>query len=131
MVFQVVSQPDAHPEAAADCGRLRSEFVVRVSGKVRRRKDPNPRIPSGNLELAVTSVDLLNVLSKQIPFLPSEDEKLSEETRLRHRILDLRCFKIIQAVGCKLSRSPGVHDSFAKMLGAMQTHVSLRAQSII
>lgn len=93
--LQVVSQPDEHPQAAAECGKLRSEYVVQIKGKVRKRKDPNPRIPSGDLELAVTDVRLLNALGRQIPFLPSEEEKLSEETRLRHRILDLRC-KITQ-----------------------------------
>ena len=86
----MVSQPDEHREAAAACGRLRSEFVVQIKGTVRKRKDPNPRIPSGHLELAVTEVDVLNTLSKQLPFLPSEEEKLGEETRLRHRVLDLR-----------------------------------------
>jgi len=50
---QVVSQPDDFPEAAAECRRLRSEYVVQVQGLIRLRKDPNPRMASGNLELAV------------------------------------------------------------------------------
>lgn len=89
--MQAVSDPGQHPETAAACGRLRSEYVVQVQGRVRMRKDPNPRIPSGYLEMAVTRVNVLNVISRPLPFLPSEDGQLGEETRLRHRILDLRC----------------------------------------
>ena len=40
--------------------------------------------------MAVTQVDVLNVLGKPLPFLPGEDGQIGEETRLRHRILDLR-----------------------------------------
>lgn len=89
--MQVVSQPDEFPEAAAECQRLRAEYVVQVEGRVRLRKDPNPRIPTGKLELEVENVKLLNAVSRKLPFLPAdEDGALGEETRLRHRVLDLR-----------------------------------------
>ena len=87
---QVVSQPDDFPEAAGDCQRMRNENVVRIIGKVRQRKDPNPNLPSGFLELAVEDVQILNTVSQKLPFLPGEEGQLSEETRLRNRVLDLR-----------------------------------------
>ena len=87
---QVVSQPDEFSEAAALCQRMRNENVVKIVGKVRQRQDPNPDLPSGNLELAVEDVQILNTVSQKMPFLPGDDVQLSEETRLRNRILDLR-----------------------------------------
>ena len=48
---QVVSSPSEYPEAAAAMERARSEYVVRVAGTLRRRKDPNPQLPTGAMEL--------------------------------------------------------------------------------
>ena len=87
---QVVSQPDEFSEAAGLCQRMRNENVVKIVGKVRQRQDPNPDLPSGTLELAVEDVQILNTVSQKMPFLPGDDVQLSEETRLRNRILDLR-----------------------------------------
>lgn len=87
----MVSQPDEFPAAAAACQRLRPEYVVRVEGTVRLRKDPNLRIPTGKLEVAVESVTLLNAVTRKLPFLPADDDAPpGEETRLRNRVLDLR-----------------------------------------
>ena len=92
LVYQVVSQPDEFPDAAAACQRLRTENVIQISGTVRLRKDPNPGIPTGTLELAVEVVTLLNTVSQKLPFLPADETNVpGEETRLRHRVLDLRC----------------------------------------
>lgn len=89
--LQAVSQPDAFPEAAAQCQQMRNENVVQITGKVRKRQDPNPRIPSGYLELAVESVAILNTVEQKLPFLPADDSAhLGEESRLRNRVLDLR-----------------------------------------
>lgn len=89
-LVQVVSQPDAFPEAASQCQRMRTENVVKVVGKIRKRQDPNPRIPSGYYELAVEDVEILNTVSQMLPFLPAEETVVGEETRLRNRVLDLR-----------------------------------------
>ncbi len=56
--MQVVSLPDAFPEAAAACQKLHSEWVVRIEGTLRKRKDPNPRIPTGDVELAVEKLQV-------------------------------------------------------------------------
>lgn len=73
------------PEAR-ELGR---EDVIRVSGTVVRRENPNPHLPTGEVEVAVEHLEIL-AKSKPLPFLPDEDVKASEETRLRYRFLDLR-----------------------------------------
>jgi hypothetical protein len=48
---QVVSSPGEFPAAARALERVRAEYVVRVAGTLRRRKDPNPQLPTGAVEL--------------------------------------------------------------------------------
>jgi len=68
---------------------LSREDVIRVVGTVVRRENPNPGLPTGNVEVAVETLEIL-AKSKPLPFLPEEEVKASEETRLRYRFLDLR-----------------------------------------
>jgi len=68
---------------------LSREDVIRVAGTVVRRENPNPGLPTGNVEVAVETLEIL-AKSKPLPFLPEEEVKASEETRLRYRFLDLR-----------------------------------------
>ncbi len=71
--------------------KIRSEYVVRIEGNIRARKDPNKKIPTGMVELEADAVTILNAVSSKLPFLPAEDSiQLSEEVRLKHRVLDLR-----------------------------------------
>lgn len=71
---------------ARELGR---EDVIRVTGTVVRRENPNPALPTGQVEVAVESLEIL-AKSKPLPFVPDEDVKASDETRLRYRFLDLR-----------------------------------------
>src|SRR2546425_333960 len=86
---QVVCHPDraAAFEAAE---RVRNEFVLRVTGNVRRRPEGmvNPELRSGEIEVLAHEVEVLNP-SAPLPF-QLDDENLSELTRLTHRVLDLR-----------------------------------------
>jgi aspartyl-tRNA synthetase len=86
---QVVFNPE-RKEAFAIAERVRNEFVLRVTGKVRRRPEGtvNPNLPSGEVEVVVDEVELLNP-SVTPPFQLDEDN-LSETVRLEHRVLDLR-----------------------------------------
>jgi aspartyl-tRNA synthetase len=70
--------------------RVRGEFVLRVTGKVRRRPagTVNPELPTGEVELVAQEVEILNA-SATPPFQIDEDN-LAEETRLAYRVLDLR-----------------------------------------
>ena len=92
-VVQVASNPDvAAAYEAADA--LRSEYVVKVVGSVRRRPDEslNPKLPTGDVEIYADRIEVLNAVSKQLPFQVSalEGETVREELRLKYRYLDLR-----------------------------------------
>jgi aspartyl-tRNA synthetase len=86
---QVVCDPD-RKDAFHVAERVRSEYVLRVTGKVRRRPagTVNPELPSGEVEVLAHEVEVLNP-SAPPPFQIDEDN-LAEETRLQHRVLDLR-----------------------------------------
>ena len=71
-VVQVVSA-DGDDERASALGRLRAEYVVCVRGAVRARKDPNPNMATGEVELVAEEVTLLNTVSGSLPFLPADD----------------------------------------------------------
>lgn len=66
-------------------------YVVRASGIVRRRPDDmiNPEMPTGSIEVEVTDLEILNT-TPPLPFLPEDEVKIQEETRLVWRFLDLR-----------------------------------------
>lgn len=51
----MVGDPE-HPNALDGLEKVRNEYVVRIGGTLRRRKDPNPRLPTGNLELVAEKV---------------------------------------------------------------------------
>src|SRR3974390_882731 len=73
---------------------LRSECVIRVTGKVRQRPSGtnNPKIATGEVEVAVSAVELLNA-AEVLPFPVDDPEvaaKVNEELRLKYRYLDLR-----------------------------------------
>ncbi len=71
--------------------RLRSEFVVGVVGKVRRRapETVNPKLPTGEVEIVVKQLAVLNE-AKTPPFPVADDTPVSEDVRLKYRYLDLR-----------------------------------------
>jgi aspartyl-tRNA synthetase len=86
---QVVCDPDRQ-EAFRIAERVRSEFVLRVTGRVRRRPAGtiNPELPTGEVEVLAHEVEILNP-SAPPPFQLDEDN-LSETVRLENRVLDLR-----------------------------------------
>ena len=73
-------------EKARSLGR---EFVVRVEGKVIERASKNANIPTGEVEVEVTTLDILNA-SKVPPFTIEEETDGGEELRMKYRYLDLR-----------------------------------------
>jgi aspartyl-tRNA synthetase len=88
-IVQVVCDPD-NPETFKTADRLRSEYVIRVVGKVRRRPEGtvNPNLASGEIELLAGSIEIFN--ASQTPAFQMDDEDLSENVRLENRVLDLR-----------------------------------------
>ena len=86
---QIVCDPD-RAEAFAAAERVRGEYVLRVTGKVRRRPagTTNAELRSGEIEVLAHEVEVLNP-SAPPPF-QLDDDNLSEITRLTHRVIDLR-----------------------------------------
>lgn len=80
------------PPSMTDSDKLRSEFVVKVEGIVRKRPEGmiNKKIASGEIELEAQNVEILSQ-SEVPPFTPeSSDDAVLESTRLKYRYLDLR-----------------------------------------
>jgi aspartyl-tRNA synthetase len=68
---------------------LGREFVIKVSGKVIERSNKNLKIPTGEIEIAATDLEVLNS-SKVPPFLIEDETDGGEELRAKYRYLDLR-----------------------------------------
>ena len=93
-ITQLVFNPDAADTTAPvfhTAAELRSEFVIGVQGIVRLRPPgtTNDKLATGDVEVAVSSVEILN-RSETPPFVIAAEEEPSEEVRLRYRYLDLR-----------------------------------------
>ena len=89
-VVQIVGNPDTNPGAQV-LQNARSEWVLQVTGQVRRRPAgaENPNLPTGEIEVDVTACEVLNP-AKPLPFMISKDEDTEESVRLKYRYLDLR-----------------------------------------
>jgi aspartyl-tRNA synthetase len=87
-LLQIVFDPDA-AAIFKEAERLRSEFVIKVKGRVRERPagTVNPNLASGRVELLAQEIEVLN-RSEPLPF--QLDETVGEEVRLKYRYLDLR-----------------------------------------
>ncbi len=88
-ISQIVIDPDT-PEAFAIAETVRNEFVLKVVCKVRARPEGtvNPNIPTGEVEMLASEIEVLNQ-SLTPPFM-LDDDNLSEMVRLEHRYIDLR-----------------------------------------
>ncbi|MGD1918385.1 MAG: aspartate--tRNA ligase [Pleurocapsa sp.] len=91
---QIVSDPQRTPQSYADAESLRSEYVIKAVGKVSQRppESLNDKLPTGQVEIYAESIEVLNAVSKQLPFqvTTADTENVGEKLRLKHRYLDLR-----------------------------------------
>ena len=89
-LVQVVCDPD-RADMFATAESIRNEYVLRVTGKVRRRPagTENPNLVSGEIEVLCHDIEVLNA-SVTPPFQIDDDSNLSETVRLTHRVIDLR-----------------------------------------
>ncbi len=88
---QVVFNPEAAGEIHDMAGDLRSEYVIAVRGRVRRRPEgtENPAMDTGEVEVVAEDLLLLSP-SRPLPFEVVEADKVDENLRLKYRFLDLR-----------------------------------------
>ena len=100
----IVNEQFPEPEQVKKIGR---EYVLRVSGKVVKRSNPNPDLYTGWVELLAAEIDIL-AESEVPPFFLEERQEISEELRFKYRYLDLRSqrhqrnFKIHSDVNLKI-----------------------------
>ncbi|AOT01276.1 MULTISPECIES: aspartate--tRNA ligase [Exiguobacterium] len=88
-IVQIVFQPE-NEQAHRLAESIRSEYVLDIKGHVIARENPNPNIPTGQVEVVADEVVILNA-AKMTPFPISEEaEQTSEDLRLKYRYLDLR-----------------------------------------
>jgi aspartyl-tRNA synthetase len=94
---QAVADPDSPAFKIAET--LRSEWVVRIDGKVRRRPDgtENAELPTGAVEVYITEIEVLGPAG-ELPLPVFGDQEYPEETRLKYRFLDLRRDKLHQNI---------------------------------
>jgi aspartyl-tRNA synthetase len=90
-VAQVVFNHELNAAVHKKAEELRNEFVIAAIGTVKKRDADtiNPNIPTGEVELVVDELRILNV-SKPLPFLPGDTVLANEEMRLKYRYIDLR-----------------------------------------
>jgi aspartyl-tRNA synthetase len=86
---QCVADPDSPAFKAVEA--LRSEWVVRIEGRVRKRPDgtDNPELPTGAVEVFVSEVEVLGPAG-ELPMPVAGEQEYPEEIRLKYRFLDLR-----------------------------------------
>jgi aspartyl-tRNA synthetase len=94
---QCVVDPDS--PAFGEAEKLRSEFVIRVDGRVRKRPPgtENPEMPTGLVEVYVQEIEVLGPAG-DVPLPVFGDQPYPEDTRLRYRFLDLRREKLHQNI---------------------------------
>ena len=88
---QVVFNPEINAEVHAKAHGIRSEWVLAIRGIVEGRPDGmrNPKLPTGEIEVRVLELRILNQ-SKTPPFPLDEETEISETLRLKYRYIDLR-----------------------------------------
>ncbi|OAM75725.1 aspartate--tRNA ligase [Devosia elaeis] len=92
-ITQCVIDPDSAAFAQAE--KVRSEWVLRIDGEVKRRDDAavNPNIPTGAIEIFIREIEVLSA-AKELPLPVFGDAEYPEDIRLRYRFLDLRREKL-------------------------------------
>ncbi len=90
-LVQIVTNADLFPKAHQAMIPVRSEWVIQIEGLVRERPDgmKNPEISTGEIEVEVQAVKILNP-AKTPPIYINKEEEIDEQVRLRYRYLDLR-----------------------------------------
>lgn len=110
-VIQLVINPDA-TDAFSLAESVRDEYVLSVTGVIKERDDAlkNPHIPTGNIEVVVSELLLLNK-SEPLPVAVQDDgQQSNEELRLKYRYLDLRRPKMQQRLRQRAEMYRRMHD---------------------
>ena len=112
---QVVASLDKGRELVDLASHLRSEDVIRATGRVARRPEGtvNQKLETGEIELRLTQLEVLN-RSKTPPFTPGQQDLPAEDLRLKYRYLDLRRNTMQQTLLLRSRIIKGMRDYFAE-----------------
>ena len=86
-IMQVVVRPENQYYEVAQ--EIKNEYVIKVIGKIVERENKNLKMATGEIEVEVEYLELINT-SKEVPFAITDDTTALEDTRLKYRYLDLR-----------------------------------------
>ncbi len=111
-ITQIKVSPDKK-EISALAASLGNEFVISAKGKVIQRESPNKNIPTGEIEIDVDELQVLNE-SLTTPFVVEEEVKANEDLRLQYRYLDLRRKKMMDGLLLRNKVYQLVHEYYAK-----------------
>jgi aspartyl-tRNA synthetase len=88
-ITQLVFNMETDAELCGQARKLGREYVIQATGRVRERSNKNPKMPTGEIEIEVTMLVILN-RSDVPPFTIEEETDGGEELRMKYRYLDLR-----------------------------------------
>ena len=88
-VTQIVVPQDATEKMKETISKIRSEYVIKVTGEVKERFSKNAKMDTGDIEVFITSIEVLNK-AEILPFEISDDANVNENLRLKYRYLDIR-----------------------------------------
>ncbi|MEE8329278.1 MAG: aspartate--tRNA ligase [Thermodesulfovibrionia bacterium] len=110
-IVQTVFSPEVNPEVHKLAHRIRNEFVLQITGDVRKRPEgtENPLMSTGSIEVVVKEIVILNE-SRPLPFLIEDNIDASESLRLKHRYLDIRRRPIRENMILRHRTSKAVRD---------------------
>ena len=113
---QLVFNPDTQPKPHELARTARCEWVIAIEGLVQPRSEgmANPKLPTGQIEVAVQQLDILNI-SKTPPFEIGSAEKTNEEIRLVSRYIDLRRPEMRQKLQTRHRVTMAVREYYDKM----------------
>ena len=104
IVQLTVNDPDSAPD-------VRSEYVIRAKGKVALKKDPNPALKTGEVEVIVSEINVFNK-AETTPFIIADKTDALEETRLQYRYLDIRRPYILNKLKARAKIVKDFHEYF-------------------
>lgn len=88
-ITQIVFEPEINQKLSELASTVKSEYVITVTGSVRKRENPNSNIPTGLIEVVAEELEILSI-SELPPFHITGDSEVGEDLRLKYRFLDLR-----------------------------------------
>jgi len=128
-IVQLIFDTKINKKSYEEARNLRSEYVVMVRGKVRKRSGDtiNPSIPTGETEVVVAEIKVLSI-SKTPPFMLEDRKKVEENTRLRYRYIDLRTDEMQRNLRLRHNITNAVREYF-NLKGFMEIETPIMAKS--